>query len=100
MITCKECKERIRPDDPTVKSGRYHLCSCDYCGKPSYYREIELSDFFGQLKISEPEWTKKQWDALTQLRSEVAGWREKHAEALLAIDKLNKQLKSSIGQPF
>jgi len=22
------------PEDPRVKSGRYHLCSCDYCDKP------------------------------------------------------------------
>ena len=24
----------MRPDDPRVKSGRYHLCGCDYCDKP------------------------------------------------------------------
>ena len=43
MITCAECKARLYPDDPTVKSGAYHLCGCNYCAKPSYYRELELS---------------------------------------------------------
>jgi hypothetical protein len=27
------------PDDPRIKSGRYHLCGCDYCNKPTAYRE-------------------------------------------------------------
>jgi len=41
MITCEECIQRMYPDDPRVKSGRYHLCGCDYCQKPDYYRELE-----------------------------------------------------------
>ncbi len=97
MITCKECLERMYPDDPGVKSGRYHLCSCDYCGKPDIDREIEK---LLEIKppIEQPEWTRKQWDAIQQLRSEVAGWREKHAESLLAIDKLAQQLQKPKSQ--
>ena len=43
MITCNECIERFRSwgDSPEVKSGRYHLCGCDYCSKETYYRELE-----------------------------------------------------------
>ena len=43
MITCNECIERFKSwgDDPRVKSGRYHLSSCDYCDKSNYYRELE-----------------------------------------------------------
>ena len=43
MITCNECINRFKSwgDDPRVKSGRYHLCGCDYCGKPQYYRDLE-----------------------------------------------------------
>ena len=41
MITCRECEERMYPESPKVKSGRYHLCGCNYCGKPTYYRELE-----------------------------------------------------------
>ncbi len=42
MITCAECIERLKPDDPRIPSGRYHHSSCDYfCDKPSYYRDIE-----------------------------------------------------------
>jgi len=29
------------PTDPRIKSGIYHLCCCDYCDKPDYYRDIE-----------------------------------------------------------
>ena len=41
MITCNECIDRMKPDDPRVKSGKYHLCGCDYCNKPTYYRDLE-----------------------------------------------------------
>jgi len=30
------------PDDPRVKSGKYHMSTCEhYCNKPQYYRDIE-----------------------------------------------------------
>ena len=41
MITCAECIQRMKPDDPRIKSGRYNLCGCDYCSKSTYYRELE-----------------------------------------------------------
>ena len=41
MITCQECIKSLHPDDPKVRSGRYHMCGCDYCNKPEYYRELE-----------------------------------------------------------
>ena len=43
MIICAECIEQFKSwgDDPRVKAGRYHLCGCDYCPKPLYYRELE-----------------------------------------------------------
>ena len=43
MISCSECIERMKPDDPRVKAGRYHLCGCDYCEKPDYFRDLEQS---------------------------------------------------------
>ena len=44
MISCNECIELLRKlgDDPRIKSGRYHLSGCDYCNKPTYYRELEI----------------------------------------------------------
>jgi len=86
MIACLECIDRFKSwgDDPRVKSGRYRLSGCDYCNKPQYYRDIEQP----QKIDPEPEWTKRQWYKVQQLQSEVADWRQKHAEALLAIDKL------------
>jgi len=41
MLTCRECLERMKPDDPHIRSGRYNLCGCDYCDKPTYYRDLE-----------------------------------------------------------
>ena len=43
--------------------------------------------------LPEPEWTKKQWGYVQQIKSEVVGWRQKHAELQLAIDKLQPKRK-------
>lgn len=40
--------------------------------------------------VIQPEWTKKQWDIVQQLQAEVRGWRQKHAEMMLALDKRKK----------
>jgi len=42
MITCQECIDRLGPDDPRIRSGRYMKCGCDYCDKPDYYRDLEV----------------------------------------------------------
>lgn len=34
------------------------------------------------------EWTNQQWGVIEQLKSELVGWRQKHAEALKEIDSL------------
>ncbi len=45
MITCKECKLRLLPEDPSVPTGIYHHSSCDYfCDKPTYYRDLETKN--------------------------------------------------------
>ena len=42
MITCKECRERLYPDDPSVRLGKYRMSTCEhYCNKPQYYRDTE-----------------------------------------------------------
>ena len=42
MISCKECKERLFPHNPTIRLGKYRLSTCEhYCNKPQYYRELE-----------------------------------------------------------
>jgi len=48
VITCEECIQRMKPDNPRVRSGRYNKCGCDYCDKPSYYRTVES-------RITEPD---------------------------------------------
>ncbi len=83
MITCNECRERLYPEDPSIPTGRYGHSSCDYfCDKSSNYRELET--------IKEPiieNWSNKQWDYVEQIKSEVTGWRQKHAEMMLKFDK-------------
>ncbi len=45
MITCKECRERLYPDDPRIPVGRYHHSTCVYfCDKPMYNRELEATE--------------------------------------------------------
>ncbi len=70
-MSCKECIERMRPDDPRVKSGKYNLCGCDYC---SYYMsdEYRIEKLEEAVKpIEQPEWTGKQWDTVQQLQGMV-----------------------------
>ena len=42
------------------------------------------------LSYPEPEWNKNQWDFVLQIKAEVQGWRQKHAEMMLELDKKQK----------
>ena len=53
-----------------------------------YLPALELPEIEPQA-VSEPlqpDWW--DWDTVEQLKAEVVGWRRKHAELLLEIDKL------------
>ena len=51
MLTCRECKEMLYPEDPTIRQPRWirgqiipygSPSTCDgFCDKPTYYRELE-----------------------------------------------------------
>ena len=42
MITCKECRERLYPEDPSIRLGKYHMSTCEhYCNKPDSERDLE-----------------------------------------------------------
>ena len=88
MITCRECIENLKPDDPRVPVGRYHQSTCDcYCNKPIYYRELEK-----EKELPEQEkWTSNQWDIVNQLRSELRSWRVKYNETLNELAKYKAQ---------
>ncbi len=43
---------------------------------------------------TEPQWVASQWDKVQQLHSEVQDWRQKHAEMMTELDKLNRKKKS------
>jgi len=69
MITCRECIESLKPDDPRVRSGRYGRCGCDYCNKPSYYRELEEeqpTEVTHRHINYNSSLDRKQWDRIEQ----------------------------------
>ena len=73
MITCSECIERLRPDDPRIPTGRYHQSSCDlYCNKPTYYRELEQQEAPEIIHVvRHSNMNKQEFDILQQLSREV-----------------------------
>ena len=81
LITCVECIERLRViGDPRIRSGKYNMCSCDYCSKPTYYREIEAEK---KPQVVEhihrhSEMSRADFDALRQV--------------ILKVDYLEKRL--------
>ena len=63
----------------------------------SYIKE-DIEELKKKLdSLIQPEWTMKQWGMIRQLQAEVRGWRQKHAETLLVVDKAKKQAKD---EPF
>ena len=91
LITCLECIKRVYPDNPQVRSGKYNLCGCDYCSKPSYYRQIEQSLVLTPVpERTEPEWQKNQWQYVQQLRAQV-----NHLNAKVTEMRAEKKKKSA-----
>ncbi len=81
-----ECKERVYPGDPEAPYGKCKSL-CDVC--------YSYNEALVQPIKEETEWVGRQWDAFTQLRSEVTGWRQKHAEILLELNHLKKRTPTS-----
>ena len=73
MFTCEECTQRMYPDDPRIRTGRYNLSGCDYCNKPSIYRELELKQPPQEQVIihRHSNMGKQEFALLQQLRREV-----------------------------
>lgn len=94
MITCVECLERLYPEDPRVRSGGH--CGCDYCDRPSSYREIEKTK---EVKLEDP-WNKNQWDYVQQIKAELLHYRTEHAKLMVELDKLNTYKKRKQTSPF
>ncbi len=74
MISCADCIQRMKPDDPRVPVGLYHQSGCDsYCNKPTIERDLEQ-----QTQVEElPPWGKNQWNTVNQLRGMVLHLQEK-----------------------
>lgn len=84
-MTCKECLERMYPEDPRIRGGRYNRCGCDYCDKSTDQRELEeklmrLDEILEQ--VPEKQWTSRQWDTVNQLRGLVLHLQRKVNEHL------------------
>jgi len=68
MITCRQCIDEFKPDDPRIKSGSYHLSGCDYCNKPLYFRNIEDGDLPDRTIV---DLDKESKDEMKRLRAQV-----------------------------
>ena len=65
LITCEQCTRELLPDDPHIRSGKYNKCGCDYCEKPSYFRELETSRkeiIETKVIYHQPDYSKKAND--------------------------------------
>lgn len=64
--------------------------------------EIPPSPLIGEEEryLLEPVWTRRQYDKVQQLQSEVEGWRQKHAEMMKTLDKLTPKKDEKSVEPF
>ena len=78
-------------------SDSFRGYSFEYCGVPDPARSIYPQE---RLPDRVEPWTNRQWDKVQQLESEVVGWREKHAEVLLEIDKQKAKVKHGTKEKY
>jgi len=85
MNECEECIERLKPSDPRepfyikasrFRAGHYLKPICYYCSNydPSTQKPPE---------VKEEQWTKRQWDTVTQLRF---GFQHLHEEVMECLE--------------
>ncbi len=79
-----------RPEQASTLSAHPKLP--DNLGQPYTQREGSERQIEAN-SLGQPEWSNRQWDKFQQLQSEIEGWRKKHAEVLLGLDRLKKQSK-------
>ena len=85
-MTCRECKDKLYPDSPSQPffiRGRYHKPLCYYCPGFEGTHPIELTP--------EPQWTKRQWYQVDQLKGEVRHYQNKVIELLEKQKSLPKR---------
>jgi len=73
----------MKPDDPRVKSGRYHLCGCDYCNKSTYFRELERKQVEPQVQEvihRHSEMGKQEFRKLQDIIGQIAFLQNKVTE--------------------
>ena len=77
MTTCLQCISDFHPDDPRVKSGKYHLSGCDFCTIDySLMDSGELEEVYQRLSLI----SKK-------LSGQVDGLASKKKSARITNDK-------------
>ena len=95
MITCKECKRNLYPHDPSVKSGWYHMSTCEhYCNKP--YSERELEQLKNDVELIKDTYEIPDIPGVRQLKYQVeqakAGYLHLQNKLNEHIDKKRKSL--------
>jgi len=96
MISCAECIERMKPDDPRAKAGRYHMCGCDYCNKPTYYRELETKQVEPQEQIithRHSDIGKQEFDLLQEHERAIKFLMSKQARKKQQLGKIDNGKK-------
>ena len=71
MISCEQCIQRLKPDDPRIPQGRYHHSTCDYfCDKPQYYRDPKTQTVEHIVRHS--DMSNKEYAELKEMKRKVA----------------------------
>jgi hypothetical protein len=58
MLTCEECMRDMYPDDPHIKSGKYHMCSCDYCNNQE--QVVEQPELLDTVEVRQLKYQVEQ----------------------------------------
>jgi len=81
----------VSPEDIDFPvSYSFYRSLCQQHGWTDPGSDMPHIDVPKETKQPEPEgeWTRRQWDVIRQLEAEVRGWRQKHAEMMLKMDRL------------
>ncbi len=93
MLTCKECRRNLYPEDPSIPTGKYGHSSCDYfCDKPVYYRELETQSPPEQIIVHRHSSMSAQENDILQQTARRTVYLEKKLNELLTERKSKNEL--------
>ena len=91
MLSCAECRARLYPSDPSVRTGLYQRSTCEhYCSKPHYYRELEQMEHTQVIEHRHSDMSKQDFARLNNLEGQV-----KYLQGKLTERQTKKSVKPS-----